>query len=105
MLKVNQDTYARVFASLLHGPACVTELVIETGLERRTLYSLMKCLHKHKVVHIAAWERDSIGRECIPVWAFGIGRDVKRKPKTAAENTRAYRARQQSVASLSTLAG
>lgn len=44
MLKVNQDTYARVFASLLMGPATTHELVLETGLHVVTMQSLMRCL-------------------------------------------------------------
>lgn len=93
MLKVNQDTYARVFASLLHGPATTHELVIETGLHLVTMQSLMTCLKKHKVVHIVAWEKDRLGRDCTPVYAFGTGRDKARAKMTNAERTAAYRAR------------
>lgn len=93
-LKVNQETYARVFASLLHGPATCHELVVETGLHLVTMQSLMRCLKKHKVVHIVAWEKDTRGRDTTAVFAFGIGVNKKRSKMTPAERTAAYRARQ-----------
>lgn len=91
--KVNQETYARVFASLLHGPGSCYELAEETGMHLTTMQSLMNCLKKHKVVHVVAWEKDGRGRDTTPVFAFGRGRDKPRAKMTSAERTAKCRAR------------
>lgn len=91
MHKVNQDTYARAFKLLLQDPATAHEIAEETGLHVVTSQNLMRCLKKHKVVHISAWDVDKLGRDCTPVYKLGNGKNVGRRRVTDAERTKRYR--------------
>jgi len=99
VLRVNQDMYARALKLLLDGPLEAEELVLETGMHRKTANSLLSALYKHKVVHICAWEKDSYGRDCKPVYKLGEGRDKPRQKLTASERQKRYRARKQQLTS------
>ena len=50
-----------------------------------TAQNLFRCLKKHKVVYVAAWDVDSRGRDVTPIYAMGAGKDKKRRKKSAAE--------------------
>lgn len=91
--KVNQDTYARLFSELLDNPSTPHELAEVTGLHLHTAQDLMRTLHRHKVVHIKAWEPNTRGIDTTPVFAFGRGRDAKRRKKTRAQIAADYRER------------
>lgn len=91
--KVNQEAYARLFASLLDAPQTTHQLASETGLHIVTVQDLMRTLHRHKVVHITAWEPNSRGADTTPVFAFGHGRNIKRRKKTRAQIAANYRER------------
>lgn len=91
--KVNQDTYARIFKELLEGPITAHEAMEVSGIHRLTAYSLFKSLKKHKVVHISAWELDSMGRDAIAVYQLGAGKDKARRKMTPAERSRRYKAK------------
>jgi hypothetical protein len=93
MIKVNQSMYAKVFRELLDGPTSAHDLVTLTGMHIITAQSLMRTLKTHKVVHIAAWEKDSRGRDAIPVYAMGEGRDKKRARMSESERKRLSRER------------
>ncbi len=98
MNKVNQNTYARLFKELLDGPITPHEAVEATGLHIVTAQNLFRCLKRHKVVHVAAWEPDRLGRDVTPVYQLGAGRDKPRRKKSAAERQRASRAKKNAVA-------
>lgn len=91
--KVNQDSYAKLFSALLDGPCTAHELADVTGLHVVTVQDLMRALHRHKVVHISAWEPNSRGIDTTAVFAFGRGRDTKRRKKTRAQVALDYRER------------
>lgn len=91
--KVNQDSYARLFKELLENPCAPYELVEPTGLHLVTIQDLMRTLHRHKVVHIVAWEPNGRGIDTTPVFAFGKGRDAKRRRKTRSQISADYRER------------
>lgn len=93
MHKVNQDTYAKLFASLLEAPQTTHQLAEETGLHLTTVQNLMRTLHRHKVVHVKGWEPNSRGIDTTPVFAFGKGTNVKRRKKTRAQVAADYRRR------------
>lgn len=105
LLKVNQSTYARVFALMLQYPCSTHELAQHTGLHIVTIQSLMRTMKKHKVVHIVSWEKDRLGRDCTPVYAFGKGADKPRACKSRAEVSAQHRARQKQKALLQMMAG
>lgn len=98
MNKVNQNTYARLFKELLDGPITPHEAVEATGLHIVTAQNLFRCLKRHKVVHVVAWEPDRLGRDVTPVYQLGAGRDKPRRKKSAAERQRASRAKKNAVA-------
>ena len=100
MHKVNQDTYARVFRELLDGPVTAHDAVEVAGLHIVTAQHLMRCLKKHKVVHIAAWEVDKLGRDATPVYALGPGRDKPRRKLTPAQRQARCRAKKKAMAAV-----
>lgn len=93
LLKVNQDTYARLFKVLLHEVSTAHELAEETGLHVVTVQSLMRTLKKHKVVHVCEWEADRLGRDVTPVYKLGVGKDKPRHKFTARERQARHRAK------------
>lgn len=95
MQKVNQETYALVLKALLDDPHTAHELAELSGLHSVTAQSLMRCLKKHKVVHISAWESNSRGCDATPVYKLGKGRDVPRRRQSRAEIAQRYRLRKQ----------
>ena len=58
-----------------------------------TVLDYCRQLHKHKVIHIAAWEKDSRGRDIKKVYKLGKGRDAKREAMTHAERQKRCRER------------
>lgn len=105
MHKVNQDTYAKLFASLLDAPQTCYQLAEETGLHLKTVQDLMRTLHRHKVVHIKGWEPNGRDIDTTPVFAFGKGRDVRRRKRSRAEISAAYRERKKNRLMVVALAG
>lgn len=93
MNKVNQDAYARVLKMLLADPVTAHDIVQEVGLHLITAQSMFRTFRKHKVVHICAWEPDSMGRDAIPVYKLGKGKDKPRNKLTPAERQARYRKR------------
>ena len=105
MIKLNGLLFARMVKMLLDG-ATVHEIADETGLHKVTVTRYTRELHKARAVHIAHWEADSLGRECIKGYRIGDQRDVPRqKRKTAAQRTALYRARKRQRVLLHQLAG
>ena len=65
-----------------------------------TAQSLMRTLRKHGVVHVCAWEPDKMGRDRIPVFKLGTGRDKPRRKLTAAQRQARSRAKKTSLDTL-----
>ena len=93
MVKVNAMSYAILIKLLMEGTRTAAELAEETGLHKATVYDYTREMHKVKAVHIACWEKDSMGRECMPVFMIGDKPDAKRTRLTQAERARHYRIR------------
>lgn len=91
MFKVNQDTYARVFARLIAEPATARQLAEETGLHVVTVQNLMRCFKKHKLVHVTDWDQDTLGRDRTPIYIFGKGKDKAKYCKSSAEKAKSWR--------------
>lgn len=103
--KVNYTATAIVLKTLMEGPASVAELVDAAGLHKVTTYNFMRVLRRHKVVHIASWETDRLGRDCMPVFALGKGKDKPRRKLTGAERTANMRERKRLAAIAAAIAG
>lgn len=93
--RLNAALYAILLEELVDGTATRREMAERTGLSAQTILSLVTALHKRGLIHVAAWERDAVGRHSIPAFQFGRKRDVARPaPLTKAECKRQQRARQ-----------
>lgn len=90
--KVNHAAIARALR-LLQTQQLVTshEVADETGLHSVTAQEFMRVLRKFKVVYIASWEKDRMGRDCTPVYCLGDKKDVPRSRMTPAQRTERYR--------------
>lgn len=85
LLKVNQMSYAVLFRALMAEPLSSHELAEVTGLHLATIQSLMRVLKEYGVVHVSAWDTDRLGRDCIPIFSFGKGKDAARRKKSSAQ--------------------
>lgn len=97
MRKVNQETYARLFKELLNNPITPHEAAEVSGIHPITAQSLLRCLKKHKVVHISAWEKDRLGRDVTPVYSLGSKRNVPRQKTSSAERQAVCRAKKRGL--------
>ena len=96
--KVNQTAYALIFKELLEGPLTARDAIEITGLHIQTANNLFKCFKKHKIVYIASWETDSMGRDAFPVYQIGNKPDKKRRAMTSAERSARFKAKQKALA-------
>jgi len=93
MVKVNAMSYAHLIKMLLEGTRTACELAEETGLHKHTVYEYTRELHKVKAVYIADWEKDRLGRDCMPIFMIGNKPDTKRSKITPAKRAQNYRTR------------
>ncbi len=81
----NVSAYAEAIYSLHQGPCTVKDLVAESGMAYNTARKFVFSLRRRKLVHIAAWEKDTIGRFAVAAYGWGDSKDVKRPPKKTME--------------------
>lgn len=91
--KINQESYAMIFKALLDEPMSIDMMEDLTGLHRQTLYKLMRCFKRHKIVYVSDWEPDRHGRDAKAVYAIGNKKDKPRYCMSHAERSRRYRER------------
>jgi hypothetical protein len=104
--RLNAALYAMALEEMAAGPSTRPELCEHTGLGDKTVQAIVRSLHQRRLIHIAAWEKDSLGRFTMAAFAFGRGADAKKPaPKTATELSRAYKERQRRKAALRASAG
>lgn len=77
--RLNAILNALMVRELMNGPCTCKDLVVVTGMERRTTLSYLRELHRAKCLHIVGWECDTLGRERSPIYELGEGRDTPRK--------------------------
>jgi len=93
MIKMNAVLQAHLIRMLCDGPCTIQEIADETGLHYMTVQVYLRELRQAGAAHIAAWEKDSRGRDQIKVYGLGVGKDAKRRKLTGAERQAACRAR------------
>lgn len=93
IMKMSAILQAHLIKMLCEGPCTIREIAEETGLHYMTVQVYLREMYKAGAAHIAAWEKDSKGRDVIKVYALGPGRDAKRRKMTQAERQAAHRAR------------
>lgn len=80
-LRIGAISAAKVLANLYAGPATARELMEVSGLSKNTVMEYLRHFKTEGVIHICAWERDSLGRWSIPVFQLGYGKDRTRPQK------------------------
>jgi hypothetical protein len=93
MVKMGAVSYAYMIKMLMEGTRTCAELAEETGLHVATIYDYTRELHKKKAIHIVSWEKDILGRDCMPVFMIGKAKDAERHRLTPAERQQNLRAR------------
>lgn len=92
----NHKNIAAFLRVMNDGAVSVKEMSEKTGISYDTVRPLMNVLHDEGVLYISHWKVDTLGRQSVAVYALGVGNDApKRKPKTGAQRSMAYKVRQQ----------
>jgi predicted ArsR family transcriptional regulator len=84
---------ARTIALLHHGSITAARLAVEAEVHLVTAQTWLRELKKQHVIRITQWLPDSLGRDCIPVYALGKGEDCPRRRMSRSEIMRRYRER------------
>jgi DNA-binding transcriptional ArsR family regulator len=90
-VRLSHVTFALLLEELMSGPCTAKHLSEHTGMGHRYMCSLLRTLKAKGLVHIASWEKDSVGRYGVKVYALGYGRDAKRQVKPRQQVNREYR--------------
>jgi len=81
------------------------ELADATGLHVLTVYDYTKAMYKQGVIHICAWEHDSLGRCNVRIYMLGKGKDATKSTKSRIQISADWRARQKVVEMSHRMAG
>lgn len=93
-VRLNATLYAIALQELMHGASTRAELSEATGLGAETVMCMVRALHKRRLIYVASWEQDGIGRWSIAAFAFGDKTDAKKPVRlTPVECKRQQRAR------------
>ena len=91
--------YAHMIDMLLHEGGTVHDLHEETGLNENTIRKFTAALRRRKLIYVARWEPNSIGRHNVPNYRIGKQSDVKPPPKkTDTQKKRDYNERRKVIA-------
>jgi hypothetical protein len=93
-VRVSHLTFTLILEELLSGACTAKALADHSGMTHRSVLRLLRTMHAKKVVHVAGWEKDVLGRFGVAAWALGCGRDAPRITKPRQEVNRDFRARQ-----------
>lgn len=104
-VRLSHLTFTLLLEEMLSGPCTAKALSEHTGMGHRVMCRLVRTMHAKKVVHVAGWEKDAIGRVAVKVWQLGHGRGAKKPNKPRAEVNRDYRARASRAESMAALVG
>jgi predicted ArsR family transcriptional regulator len=92
-VRLSHLTFALVLEELVSGPTTAQALAEHSGMLPKTVRLLLRTMKAKKLVHIAAYDKDTLGRCNLTVYGFGPGRDAKRPTKPRAQVNREYRRR------------
>jgi len=77
------------------------QLAVEIGVHLITAQSWLRELKTNRVIHVAGWLPDSLGRDSTPVYRLGDGEDVARRKASRSEINRRYLERKREAAGIS----
>ena len=92
-VKVNAKSFALMIASISLRSRTLQSIADETGLHKATVGNYIRELHKVGLCHISGWEKDRLGRDCIPIFTWGFGADKKRHKYSSAQRQARCRAK------------
>lgn len=92
-VKVNAKSFALMIESITVRSRTLQSIADETGLHKQTVGNYMRELHKVKLIHICGWEKDRLGRDCIPIFIWGYGADKPRHKYSSAQRQARCRAK------------
>ncbi len=84
-IQLNALTVAKLIKMMVSEQHTAQELADGTGLHKQTVYKFLRALVNEGAVHIGAWDKDRMGRDSVPVYTFGPGKNAKRKKMTLRE--------------------
>lgn len=94
MRLANASAYVTLFTALIAGDHTRRELVRLSGLGTNTVAKVVIILRRRGLIHVGGWDRDTLGRYTVAVWAWGAGKDAKPPPpRTCKERREAARKR------------
>jgi hypothetical protein len=97
-VKMGAVSYGAMCELMCEGIYSCAEMAEMTGLHYVTVLQYTREIHKAGAAHIASWETDSRGRECVRIYKLGRGVDAKRKkPIKKSVISANYRAKQQQL--------
>lgn len=94
---MSPQRYAKLIRHLVEGEYNCRELAELVGVHYITVLDYTRALHDEKVIHVARWERDGLGRDAVKVYKFGDAPDAERRRISRTEAQRRYRARKNAV--------
>lgn len=105
VIKVNAISFAKLCALMVDGTRTKRELADETGLHYLTVCQYTRELHLAGAAHIVMWEKDSRGRDALPILKLGPGRDAARSKLSQAQRQRRHREKLGHVTMIKILGG
>lgn len=90
-MKINAHCYALIIGCLMDRPHSTKEMAEVSGLHVQTARDYVNALYNIKRVHIADWDQDNRGRDCIPMFLMGRAKDKPRHRRTKQEIGARYR--------------
>lgn len=97
MPSINRTSYAILIKALQERDLTYEQMQKLTGLSKGGLVNLTKTFRHYKLMHICELEPDRLGRECIAVFRWGAGKDVRPTRMTSAEKCRLHRERKRKI--------
>jgi len=96
--KMTPFCYAKMIRAMQENDYSEGEIAEMTGLHPNTAGEYLRCLHREGAIHVCDWNKDRLGRDMIPVFRMGHGRDKKRQKITGAQKAARYRAKKKAIA-------
>lgn len=98
-IKLNSVMFSMMLEELMAGPSKAQDIVEYTGMSIITVQRTLRVMHRRKVIHIAAWEKDARGAWTMRAFALGNKKDAP-KPKPGGNRTHSQRQRRAAAAAM-----
>lgn len=89
--RLNALVMALALKVILSGRFTREELLHKTGVHYQSAGRWLAAIKREKLIYIADWQNDTMGRDNIPVYELGDKPDKKRRSITPAQRSKRYR--------------